>query len=150
MDVYEPGPGAQIDDLNPTSFPPLPPKLFWTVPIHPDTVQVNLSSGAASMEDENVHVIDYGNIGNALFGGGPKPLPGQVSYKVRWNGVGQRLQINNHDPVYGGFGGEFVRNSAQMEWTAMVHNYRFVSDPISTSSSTFAEIGHERNGVFFS
>jgi hypothetical protein len=36
-----------------------------------------------------------------------------------------------------------------MEWTATVGDYTFVSDPLATSSSTFAEIGHERNGVFF-
>ena len=57
--------------------------------------------------------------------------------------------IKNTDPVYGGFAGEFVRNSAQMEWSAAVGDYTFVSDPIATSSSSFAEIGHERNGSFF-
>jgi hypothetical protein len=36
----------------------------------------------------------------------------------------------------------------KMEWTALVGPYRFVSDPLPTSSSTFAEIGHERNGSF--
>jgi len=49
----------------------------------------------------------------------------------------------------GGFAGEFVRNSAQMEWSAAGGDYTFVSDPIATSSSSFAEIGHERNGSFF-
>jgi hypothetical protein len=47
--------------------------------------------------------------------------------------------------VFGGFAGEFVRNSA----SAAVGDYTFVSDPIVTSSSSFAEIGHERNGSFF-
>jgi hypothetical protein len=51
--------------------------------------------------------------------------------------------------VYGGFAGEFVRNTAQIEWNAAVGDYTFVSDPIATSSSSFAEIGHERNGSFF-
>jgi len=36
-----------------------------------------------------------------------------------------------------------------MEWSARVGHYQFVSDPASTSSSSFAEIGHERNGIFF-
>jgi hypothetical protein len=44
--------------------------------------------------------------------------------------------------------GQF-RNSAQMEWSAAVGDYTFVSDPIVSSSSSFAEIGHERNGSFF-
>jgi len=63
--------------------------------------------------------------------------------------VNSRLNIRNTDPVYGGFGGEFIRNGAQMEWTASAGVYQFVSDPLATSSSSFAEIGHERNGMFF-
>jgi len=149
VDVYAPGPGAQLDDMNPSTFPPLPPQIFWTTAVPGDRIDVHLGSGSATMEAEHVHVLDYGNIGNALFGGGPAPLPATVSYKVSWKGVDQRVNIRNTDPVYGGFAGEFIRNSAQMEWTATVGNYQFVSDPLSTSSSSFAEIGHERNGVFF-
>jgi hypothetical protein len=36
-----------------------------------------------------------------------------------------------------------------MEWTATVGDLVFASDPLSSSSSSFAEIGHERNGSFF-
>jgi hypothetical protein len=64
--------------------------------------------------------------------------------------VNQRLNIRNTDPVYGGFAGEFVRNTAQMQWTATVGDFVFESDAIGTSSSSYAEIGQERNGVFFS
>jgi len=72
-----------------------------------------------------------------------------VSFRVVWSGVDQRVNIKNTDPVFGGFAGEFIRGGAQMEWTAKVGDFMFVSDPISTSSSSFAEIGHERNGSFF-
>ena len=102
------------------------------------------------MEANNIQVIDYGDIGNALFGGGPAPVPASVSFKVVWSGVRERLNIKNTDPVFGGFAGEFIRNSAQMEWTATAGDYSLVSDPLGTSSSSFAEIGHERNGSFFS
>jgi hypothetical protein len=101
------------------------------------------------MQAFNVPVLDYGNIGNALFGGGPPPIPATVSFRVEWSGVAERVNIRNEDPVYGGFAGQFVRNAAKMEWTAMVGPYRFVSDSLPTSSSTFAEIGHERNGSFY-
>lgn len=101
------------------------------------------------MEASNVPILDYGDIGNALFGGGPPAIPGTVSFKVVWTGVGQRVNIKNTDPVYGGFAGEFIRNTAQMEFSATVGNLTLVSDPIATSSSSFAEIGHERNGSFF-
>ena len=102
------------------------------------------------MQGSDVPVFDYGTLVNALFGPPPSPLPtGTVSFRVVWSGVGQRVNIRNTDPTYGGFAGEFIRNTAQMEWTATVGDYTFVSDPLATSSSAFAEIGHERNGVFF-
>jgi hypothetical protein len=147
VDVYEPGPGSQIHDLNPSTFPPT--GLFWTIEIPGDGIQVNLGKGRATMEAEDVPILDYGNIGNALFGGGSPPTPGSVSFKVAWSGVDERLNIRNTDPVYGGFAGEFIRNAAQMEWTATVGDFTFVSAPLATSSSSFAEIGHERNGAFF-
>jgi hypothetical protein len=166
VDVYLPGPGAQIHDLNPTTFPPV--GLFWTIQIsgedsnhngqnergeHEDdenSVDVNLGTGGAVLQVSNAPILDYGNIGNALFGGGPPAVPGTVSCKVDWHGVHQRVNIRNTDHVYGGFAGEFVRNAAQMQWTAKVGDFVFESDALGTSSSSFAEIGHERNGVFFS
>jgi hypothetical protein len=149
VDVYDPSLGltpVQIHDLNPGI---LPSGLFWTIEIPRDGIQVHLGKGVASMEANNVPILDYGDFGNALFGSGPAPTPGVVSFKVTWSGVDERLQIRNEDPVFGGFAGEFIRNTAQMEWTATVGDFTFVSDPLATSSSTFAEIGHERNGFFF-
>jgi hypothetical protein len=155
VDVYLPGPGAQIHDLNPSTFPPV--GLFWTIQISDDRqgddgngVDVNLGTGSASLQVSNAPILDYGSLGNALFGGGPPPVPGTVSVRVDWQGVNQRLNIRNTDPVYGGFAGEFVRNAAQMQWSATVGDFVFESDALGTSSSSFAEIGHELNGVFFS
>ena len=98
------------------------------------------------MQVSDVAVTDYGNIGNALFGGGPAPMPATVSFEVRWSGVLERVNIVNPD---NGFAGEFVRGHAQMEWSATVGDFSFVSEPAATSSSIFAELGHERNGSFF-
>ena len=94
-------------------------------------------------------IFDYGTGLNSLFGGGPAGVPGHVSYTAAWSGVTDRLNIKNSDPVYGGFAGEFVRNTAQLEWTGTVGDFQFVSAPLATSSSLFAELGHERNGIFF-
>jgi hypothetical protein len=147
VDVYEPGQGAQIHDLNPSTFPPT--GLFWTIEIPGDGIQVHLGKGFASMEANNVPILDYGDIGNALFGGGPSPTPGQVSFRVTWSGVGERVNIRNEDPVYGGFAGNFIHKIAQMEWAATAGDFTFVSAPLGTSSSSFAEIGKERNSSFF-
>ena len=110
---------------------------------------MHLGKGSASLQASDVAILDYGFIPNALFGGGPPPTPGTVSFKVVWSGVDEKLNITNTDPVFGGFAGEFVRNHAQMEWSAVVGDFTFVSDPMATSTSSFAEIGHERNGSFF-
>jgi hypothetical protein len=101
------------------------------------------------MEARNVHIYDYGDIVNALFGGGPTATPGTVSFKVVWSGVLDRVKIRNTDPVYGGFGGSFIYNTAQMEWTARVGDYSFESAPLAESNSVFALLGQEHNGAFF-
>jgi hypothetical protein len=149
VDVYQSSVGGdQLHDLNPSTFPPV--GLFWTIPLPDDSVEVQLGKGSASLQAFDVPVFDYGNLNNALMGPPPSPLPtGSVSATVVWSGVQQRVNIRNTDPVFGGFAGEFIRNKAQMEWTATVGDYTFVSDPLATSSSEFAEIGHERNGSFF-
>jgi hypothetical protein len=152
VDVYQLRAGdqtpPQIHDLNPSTFPPL--GLFWTIELPEDSVEVEFGKGRASLRGFDVPVFDYGTVINAVFGPPPSPLPtGTVSFKVVWSGPGQRVNIRNTDPTYGGFSGEFIRNKAQMEWTATVGEYTFVSDPLATSSSSFAEIGRERNGSFF-
>jgi hypothetical protein len=109
-----------------------------------------LREGFASMEATDLPINDYFTGGNAVGGGGDAPQPGVVSFKVVWQGEDERLTIRNDDPVFGGFAGEFVRNTAQMEWRANVGDLLLVSDLLATSSSSFAEIGTERNGSFFS
>jgi hypothetical protein len=151
VDVYQPRAGGQTfdqtHDLNPSTFPPV--GLFWTLQIPDSSVQVELSKGSASLQASDVPIFDYTTIVNALFGGGPPPIAGTVSFKIVWSGVQQRVNIRNTNQVYGGFAGEFFRNTAKMEWTATVGDLSFASDPLATSSSVFAEIGHERNGSFF-
>jgi hypothetical protein len=148
VDVYQlrESQTVQIYDLNPSPSPPY--GLFWTVELPEGSVKVELGKGSASLQGTDVPIFDYTTGLQSLFGGGPG-TPGTVSFKVIWSGVQQRVNIRNADPVYGGFAGEFVRNIAQMEWSATLGGFHFVSDPLGTSSSAFAEIGHERNGVFF-
>ena len=108
-----------------------------------------MQKGFASMEATDLPVNDYVIGANAIGGGGPTPQPCVVSFKVVWRGVDERLTIRNDDPVYGGFAGEVVRNTAQLEWRANIGALLLVSDLLTTSSSAFAEIGYERNGSFF-
>ena len=124
--MYDPRSGAQLHDLNPGIASD---GLFWTVPIPDRAVQVNPVNGSASLQMTHVGINDYGTIQNALFGGGPAPIPGSVSFSVQWRGVNQLLNINNTDPpsAGGGFSGQFVRNAAKMQWAARVGTTRYVS-----------------------
>jgi len=109
-----------------------------------NSVQVNPGAGRATYKADNLEIEDYGDFGNAL--GGSPGVPATVSFEVRWSGVGERLNIKDESAR---FGGEFVRGSAQMAWSATVGDYAYQSDPIETSFSDFASLGTERNGAFF-
>jgi hypothetical protein len=147
VDVYLPGSGgAQLHDLNPTAFPPI--GLFWTVPIPVNGVQVDLTNGTASLRATKVPIFDYGTLQNALFAGGPPAIPGWISFKVVWKGAGPEMNINSTDPTKGIFAATFIPGSAQMEWEAAAGDFTFASDPLETSTSTFAEIGQETNGSY--
>ena len=135
--------GPQLNDFNP-GINPYPAGLFWTIPLHPQAVVANPGAGSAIYKAQNLQIEDYGDL-NAAFSGAAG-IPATVSFEVRWSGVGQRRNIHSEDA---GFGAEFVRGKAQMEWSAVVGDYHFQSDPLSTSSSDFAEIGTMRNGTFF-
>lgn len=142
--MYEPGPGDQLHDLNPSE--PHPLGLFWTVPIPDASINVDFASGRATLSAQDVQVFDYGQISNALSGTGPPPQSATVSFRVEWSGSVDQRPVRN---ASAGFTGEFIRNFAWMEWSGSVGPYQFVSAPLASSSSSFAEIGQERNGMFF-
>src|SRR5262245_66307396 len=101
------------------------------------------------MEATDLPVNDYVTGANAIVGGGPTPQPCEVSFKVVWRGVDERLTIRNDDPVYGGFAGEFVRNTAQLEWRADIGDLLLISGLLATFFSSFFEDGRARDGGFF-
>ena len=123
---------------------PYPDGLFWTMRIPDDSVRVNPGAGRAIYRATGLQIADFGNFDGSLNNG--PSTPATVSFEVRWSGVDQRLNIK--DSV-ARFGGEFVRGHAQMEWSAIVGDFEFHSDPLETSSSDFASLGTERNGTFF-
>ncbi len=102
-------------------------------------------NGGATLHVVDAPVYNYVDFGQAL--GGPTPATlSHVSFTVEWSGVQSRAKVRDEA---NNLAAEFVRNSAKMEWTGSTDNgYTFVSAPIGTSSSSFAEIGTERNGSF--
>jgi hypothetical protein len=87
---------------------------------------------------------DFGSIPNSL-GNGPS-VATTISYDLEWSGVQQRTQVSDATQ---GYGGQFLLTEATINWTATsVNGFSFASDAAGQTTA-FAQLGHERNGVFF-
>jgi len=137
-----------------------PTDVFWVATIPEGSVHVDLDEGSASLRVKNMCVYDAFTVPNSIMGVN-RPV-NQVkgiidSLEIEWSGVFSRDTAN--EPV-NKMRGNFVENKARIAVTATTpksavtalsngHGFRFVSDPASTSVSHFAEIGEERNGIYF-
>ncbi len=133
-----------MHDLNPTLPPPT--GVFWTTPVPRGSVVAHPGNGSATLHVADAHVYDFGDIGHAFLGGPPAPIPATTSFTVQWTGGAERRNVKNRAD---GHAGEFVFGTARMEWTATAGDYVFRSAPLAESASSFAVVGHERNGIFF-
>jgi hypothetical protein len=154
MDLFDPGQldpsgsPTQIHDFNPGIIDSGPAKgLFWTVHIPAQNVTIDLDDATARMRVDNFALEDYGTLANALLDGPSKPAT--VFFDIRWSGVSARVEVRD---LVLGFAGKFIEDTAHVSWSASVPStgFTFQSDAASTSTTAFAEIGAERNGVFFS
>jgi hypothetical protein len=133
--------GHQIHDFNPGIAPS---GLFWTIRIPDESVEVDLEDATASMNLSEVEIRDFFTIPNALMRG--KSVHADASFNLQWSGVKKRVQTSD---ATNQFAGSYIEDTATLAWSAEEEGFKFVSDPADTSTTLFAEIGHERNGVFF-
>jgi hypothetical protein len=118
--------------------------VFWTIPVPPESLQVDLLNGTGSFHVVDIAVPDYGKIPNGLRHGTSSPAT--VSFDIEWRGVTGRSRVNN---TAGGYTAELVTTGATIAWSARQDGFTFTSDPASTSKVTdVTMIGHERNGVY--
>jgi hypothetical protein len=96
------------------------------------------------MQVTDIDIEDYHDLINALMDG--DSVPAVASFRIDW--TMSRDKHRFHD-VPDGWDANVVFNSATCEWRARTDFATFVSDPATTSTSPFAEVGHERDGVFF-
>lgn len=109
------------------------------------SVRVNAGSGSARLHAIDVAVRDYHDIPNALTGG--PFVDGTVSFDVRWTGGGGHVKVRDHT---NDFGGRYVEGTSTIEWSGQnAKGESFQSDPANTSITHFAQVGKERNGIFF-
>jgi hypothetical protein len=132
-----------------------PNGLFWTIAVQKGSVEADHGHGHARLRGDSVAITDYHDIVNAIFGGGPTPLPSHVSFDVRWKGHGRPQRIR--DATFG-FVGDYVAGPATITFVAKddAGNVLFRSDPHGQYNPTPDQggagspaVGRERNGVFF-
>ena len=79
MDLFEPGSGAQVHDLNGGV---LASGLFWTLPLDDDALHVSNDGRLAMLDVKDLQVIEN----YRLFG--PNSTPATLSYRIEWEATG--------------------------------------------------------------
>ncbi|PYQ33222.1 MAG: hypothetical protein DMF57_10215 [Acidobacteria bacterium] len=135
---------------------------MWSTPIPNGSAKVNLKKGTASLSVKDALVFDAFTVPNSLDTAHPLGKVNAIidSLRMEWTTAFTKSWTDCAD----GFQGDFFEGKATIEVTATTptvpattcppnpgrNGFRFVSNPATTSISHFAQIGSERNGVFFS
>ena len=136
--------------------------VFWTTEIPESSVTFSMRREEASLHLRNVRLFDVFTVANSLDPHHPIPKVNAVINKMRINWSDTTAHRSHVDCV-DAFRGEFFEDKATIEVVvttppgaasacprrAARNGFRFVSDPAETTVSHFAQIGRERNGMFF-
>jgi hypothetical protein len=134
----------QIHDFN-LDIRPFPNGLFWTNRVPNSGVHAEGDDeDGASWQVKDLALFDYFSVGNALNDG--NSIDAVVSYSLRWAGGGTKLTADDGSHFH--FEGR--KTTATIAWSAKEAGFTFRSDPSAeTQSTNFAQVGDERNGVFY-
>jgi hypothetical protein len=114
-------------------------------------VVTQFGNGTASLQFSNVAVNDWITVLNSLSDGAlvaNSPFPATMSVQLQWSGVARRIS-DLSDPTLG-FGGDFIiSNLATISVSVQNSDGSFSLSGSGDTSSGFAQIGQEQNGVFF-
>jgi len=117
--------------------------VVWTVAA-PNSAAVDAGAGTALLRMNDLALQNFHSIPNAFQVLRP-PVPGTVSFELKWQAGPKQFTIS--DAQARGYAGEFKEATAQLSWSSKQQDFQFVSDPMETSTTQFALIGHERNGI---
>jgi hypothetical protein len=132
-------------------------RVFWIAAIPDQDVTVNVGAGTAEMHVRNLYELDYPDFNTSV---GPdwqtKYHDATASFDVVWTGpVTRRVDVKD---AADGFAGHFNENQATVTWSAQsTSGFSFTSelgnkatsDSFAGAGNFFAQVGEERNGVFF-
>ena len=135
-------------------------EVVWTTEVPEGSIHFDLHDEEASLHVRNVLVFDTFTVPNSLDPHHPIPKVNAVinSLRLDWSGT---IAKRSHTDCLDAFRGDFFENSATIEVVATTppapasecppraarHGFQFVSK--KTTLVHFAQIGRERNGVFF-
>jgi hypothetical protein len=121
--------------------------------ISPDNILTNFGDGTTTLQFNNIDMWDWITLANSLTNGAlvpGTPTKATMSATIQWSGVSRRFRV---DDTTNGFGGNFIENKATFNVsTQNADGSSFSGTGDSTIPSAFgnyAQIGLERNGVFF-
>src|SRR5437660_517293 len=114
---------------------------------------MHFGHGTATLQFHNVAVFDWITLANSLTNGAlipGTPTNATMSAIIAWSGVSRSFRVRDTN---NGFGGEFIENRATFHVStqnADGSSFSGTGDTtIPSAIGNFAQIGHERNGVFF-
>ena len=143
MDLFEPGSGSQVHDINGGI---LSNGLFWTVDFAQASVHVS-DDGRRLV----ARVKDLSGIDTFQFLG-PSDTPASLDFRVEMRATGGARQLGSGSEVPptdpAAFLGKFFPAKAHGRYSGREIGFSFKTDGAATADDTFAEMGFERNGVF--
>jgi hypothetical protein len=143
VDLYEPGSGSQVHDFNGGI---LASGLFWTPPLEDCDLRVSPDRRRAVLDVKGLQVIDSFHV----FG--PDNTPATMSFHIEWQATGPFVArgkgsaVPATDPA--AFRARFAVARSTARFEASEFGFSFTSNPDVSTDRGFAEMGHERNGVF--
>jgi hypothetical protein len=141
--LWDPSSGSQLHDFNGGV---LPSGLFWTVALSPSKVRFTMSDRRALLQVRDLPVIDT----FVFFG--PHDAPATVDFRVEWQATGPAVPrgsgsaVPPTDPA--SWLGEIAPAISTMTCSGAEIGFEFESRDGSSAPLGYAEIGHQRNGVF--
>jgi hypothetical protein len=143
VDLFDPGSGSQVHDLNGGI---LPSGLFWTLPLDDDALRISHDGRRAVLDVEDIQVVDSFQFGSGI------DTPATLSFHIEWRATGPFVDrgkgtaVAPTDPA--AFLARFAVARSTAEFEASEFGFSFRSDPGVSSDQGYAQMGRERNGVF--
>jgi hypothetical protein len=151
VEIFAPGSGTSIHSYDP-GYHPYPGGPLWlTSPgvLSRDNIEIALGQGTASLQFKAVDVFDWQTVPNSFSNGTllGAPKPATIALEIEWGNPTE--DVSSFSDPTNGFEGDFVENEATIKVAVANADGSFRFSGAGDTSSCFAEIGHEQNGVFF-